>query len=1182
MLPNNVKSKIIFFAVKRNLRNSKLFVNNLIISAYLLILGTISYSASAQSGVNGNMGKSLSKKPIYAANSVLASGNWVKIAVTQNGIYRIDFALLRNMGINTDQIDPRNLKLYGIGAGMLPQENSKARIDDLQEMAILVQGETDGKFNPGDFIAFYGESQINQWDFNPSTKIYNYNSNLYSDTTYYFLTVANTAGKRIAKRSGPSNADTTISTYTHLYLYNNEKVNLTKSGKIWLGEEFDRVTQQSFNISIPNLVNGSPVRLRSSVTARSFFSSTFSVNVNGAALLTQNCGIVQPGYEAPYTCGLVINTANFVAPSSNFTLNYTYNKPAAGSIGWLDFIEVQAKAELRNNNGNFIFKDGERIGAGKTAAYQIASNRTLNVLDVTSPLQPIQIEGSFANNIYSFNCETDSLKTFAVYDGSNFLQINGWQTIANQNLHALPIPDGFIISHPSFLTEAKRLAEHHTKTQGLTILVVNTQEIYNEFSGGAQDLCAIRDFLRMFYKRAGSAANAPKYALLFGRASYDYKYRQNPNTNFVPTFESIESFSPTVSYCSDDFLGLLEDNEGRWDIGLDNDETLDIGLGRLIVTNNQEATDLVNKIISYTSAEAFGNWRNKVVFTADDGDGGLHINQADALANNILNKYPEYNIEKIYLDAYQLESTAGGARYPEAQKAFNNSIENGCLIFNYTGHGGEVGLTAERVMGIDDVNSWTNGLKEKGVKLPMFLTATCEFSRFDDPGRYSAGELVLLNPIGGGIALFTTVRLVYSGQNLALNNAFYRHVGFDSVSQLNPPRLGDIIRETKNDYSDKNTRNFVLLGDPFVKLAYPNFEVKTTQINGTPIANFNDTLKALEKFDIKGEVQGKNGIKLSTFNGVIYPVVYDKFANYETLGNNAPDNYKIPFVMQNSVLYRGKASVTNGEFTFSFVVPKDIAYQYGKGKISYYGTNNITDANGFSNTILIGGTGANLAQDVKGPEIKLFLNDEKFVNGGLTSKNSKLIVKLFDENGINTTGNGIGRDLSFVLNENLSQSTIVNDFYQATLNSYQSGEVSYELKDLPAGKHTLRFKAFDTYNNPSEASLEFEVKSDDKPAISNLLNYPNPFSTFTTFHFDHNQRGGQIQVLLQIFTITGKLIKTMRFEDMASGTHFDAFTWDGKDEFGDKLANGVYIYKVKLKTEGQPATETTQKLFILN
>jgi hypothetical protein len=1182
MLPNNVKSKIIFFAVIRNLRPSKLFVNYLVINIYLLILGAIALPALAQSGAKSASIKPLLKKPIYAANSVLANGNWIKIAVTQNGIYRIDFALLRNMGINTDQIDPRNIKLYGIGAGMLPQENSKARIDDLQEMAILVQGETDGKFNPGDFIAFYGESQINQWDFNPSTKIYNFKTNLYSDTTYYFLTVANNAGKRIAKRNGPSSADTTISTYTHLYVYNNEKVNLTKSGKIWLGEEFDKVTQQSFNVSIPNLVNGSPVRIRSSVTARSFFTSTFSVNINGSAILTQNCGIVQPGYEAPYTCGLVVNTANFIAPSANFTLNYTYNKPAAGSIGWLDFIEVQAKAELRNNNGNFIFKDGERIGAGKTARYQIASNRSLNVLDVTAPLQPIQIEGSFSNNNYTINCETDSLKTFAVYDGSNFLQINGWQTIANQNLHALAIPDGFIISHPSFLTEAKRLAEHHTKTQGLTIAVINTQDIYNEFSGGAQDLCAIRDFLRMFYNRAGSAANAPKYALLFGRASYDYKYRQNPNTNFVPTFESLESFSPTISYCSDDFLGLLEDNEGRWDIGLDNDETLDIGLGRLIVTNNQEATDLVNKIISYTSAEAFGNWRNKVVFSADDGDGGLHINQADALANNILNKYPEYNVEKIYLDAYQLESTAGGARYPEAQKAINNSIENGCLIFNYTGHGGEVGLTAERVMGIDDVNKWTNGLKEKGIKLPMFLTATCEFSRFDDPGRFSAGELVLLNPVGGSIALFTTVRLVYSGQNLALNNAFYRHVGFDSASQLNPPRLGDIIKETKNDYSDKNTRNFVLLGDPFVKLAYPNFEVKTTQINGTPIANFNDTLKALEKFDIKGEVRGKNGVKLSSFNGVIYPVVYDKFANYETLGNNAPDNYKIPFVMQNSVLYRGKASVTNGDFTFSFVVPKDIAYQFGKGKISYYSADNLTDANGFSNTILIGGTGANLAQDVKGPEIKLFLNDEKFVNGGLTSKNSKLIVKLFDENGINTTGNGIGRDLSFVLNENLSQSTIVNDFYQATLNSYQSGEVSYEIKDLPAGKHTLRFKAFDTYNNPSEASLEFEVKSDDKPAIANLLNYPNPFSTFTTFHFDHNQRGGQIQVLLQIFTITGKLVKTIRYDDIASGTHFDAFTWDGKDEYGDKLANGAYIYKVKLKTEGQPIAESIQKLFILN
>ncbi len=1166
-------------------QNLDTFFNKYLAFSFLLLL--TSFAIDAQIPTNNYPNTLAKKKPTFTLNSVLATGNWFKIATTQNGIYRIDQTLLKSMGFNVDQLDPRNLKLYGIGAGMLPTPNNKSRIDDLQEIAIIVQGESDGRLNPGDFLAFYGESQINQWNFDANTNQYSFNSNLYCDTTYYFLTLSNSPGKRVVKGNSPNNTDTTISTYNYLQVYNNDLSNLGKSGKVWVGEEFDRVTQQSFNVSIPNWVVGSSVSMKSSVTARSFFPSTFDIKLGPTNLLTQNCREVSPGYEAPYTCGLIINTTNFIPPAANFTLSYVYNKPASGSVGWLDFFEIQAKATLRNTNGNFVFKDASHLGIGNTAKYAVGSNRNLTVWDVTNPLQAFLLEGSLVASEFVFNSFTDSLKTFAVFDGSNFLQIAGWQSLANQNLHALNIPDGFIITHPAFTKEAFRLAAHHNKLQGLNIHVVNIQEIYNEFSGGAQDISAIRDFLRMFYLRANSPAQAPKYALLFGRASYDYKYRQKPNTNYIPTFESWESFSPTSSYCSDDYFGFLEDTEGLWDQAIDLwpnqgvKESLDIGIGRLIVTNEEEASNLVNKIISYTSIEAYGNWRNKIVFSADDGDGSSHIGQADALASNLINKYPEYNIEKIFLDAYKLESTAGGARYPDAKKAINNSIENGCLIFNYTGHGGEVGLTAERVMGIEDVTSWTNGKTENGVKLPMFLTATCEFSRFDDPSRYSAGELVLLNPIGGAIALFTTVRLVFSGQNLALNNAFYKHVGFDSLSQINPPRLGDIIRNTKNEYNDKNTRNFALLGDPFIKLSYPKMNVKTTQINNMPITQFKDTLKALEKFEVKGEVSGLNGEKLSNFNGVVYPVVFDKFTQYQTLGNTSSNN-KVPFVMQNNVLYRGKASVTNGEFTFNFIVPKDIAYEYGFGKISYYASTSNTDASGFTNTILIGGTSGKVETDNIGPEIKLYLNNTNFVNGGLTSQNAKLIVKLFDQNGINTTGKGIGRDLSFHLNENLTQSVVVNDYYQATLNSYQSGEVMYELKDLPPGKHTLKFKAFDTYNNASEASVEFEVKSNDKAAIANLLNYPNPFTTKTTFHFDHNLRGENMQVLLQIFTVNGKLVRTFREEIITEGSHFEQFVWDGTDEFGDRLANGVYLYKVKIKAEGQPIAEKIEKLLLLN
>jgi hypothetical protein len=484
-------------------------------------------------------------------------------------------------------------------------------------------------------------------------------------------------------------------------------------------------------------------------------------------------------------------------------------------------------------------------------------------------------------------------------------------------------------------------------------------------------------------------------------------------------------------------------------------------------------------------------------------------------------------------------------------------------------------------MGVDDINKWTNGLKENGVKLPLFLTATCEFSRFDDPSRVSAGEMVLLNPIGGGIGLFTTVRLVYSGQNKLLNEKFYEQVGFDSVAQLAPPRLGDVARGAKNAYTDVNTRNFILLGDPFLMLAYGKYNVKTTQINEVPLAQFQDTLKALKKFEIKGIVTNLSGQTINNFNGTIYPIVFDKFANYKTMGNT-PNSPPMPFSMQNNVLYRGKATVSNGQFTFSFVVPKDIAYEYGFGKISYYAHDATTDANGYTNTILIGGTADSAAADNKGPEIKLFLNDDKFVNGGITNENPRLIARLFDENGINTTGRGIGRDLIYVINNNQTQATVVNDFYQATLNSFQSGEVNVPISNLPAGKHQLKFRAYDVYNNVSESTLDFEVKTASKPSIERLLNYPNPFNNFTTFHFDHNLNGQEMNVMIQIFTVNGKLVKSLFAQQSGLGTHFDLLTWDGKDDYGDKLANGVYIYKCKLSSAGNKTVEKIEKLVILN
>lgn len=1112
-----------------------------------------------------------------AANSVLAKGDWYKISTTQNGIHRIDYNGLKSMGINPDAIDPRNIKFHGNGAGILPTPNSSFRYDDLHEVAIQIKGEEDGKFNPGDYILFYGESQFDQWAFNKQSGTYSHQYNFYSDTTYYFLTISDNPGKRISKVVSEANSNQESNSYDYSYLYEVDKINLTKSGKVWLGEEFDRVPSQSFNLSIPNLITTEPVRMVSSATSRSIVPSSFIVSINGAQVLTHNMGAITGGYDKPFASGLNYVASEFTLNNQSLTVNYSYNKPASGSIGWLDFFELVSRVNLKNSSGNFVFKDKRSVGLGAKTKFNINSSRSLNVWDISNAVDPFEIEGNFTANNYSFICSTDSLRRFAVIDGSNFLQAKFVGKIANQNLHALTPAHGIIISYPDFLEQAESLANYHKEKDGLEIHVVNIQNIYNEFSSGSQDLTALRDFLKLFYEKSLTSSIKFSDVLLMGRASYDYKYRIKVNSNFIPAFQSFESYDPTSSYCSDDYICFLDENEGNWDRDGDPGELMDIGLGRLPVSNATEAAEMLDKIKAYSNGAAFGDWRNKMVFMADDEDFNAHQNQSNSLANSVGIRFPEYNIQKIFLDAYPREITAGGARYPDANKAMNNAIDKGCLIFNYTGHGGEVGLTAERVMGVEDINSWTNKSR-----LPLFVTATCEFSRFDDPGRVSAGEMVLLNPNGGGIGLFTTVRLVYSGQNEILNSRFFENVGLDSVSQLNPPRLGDVLMKTKNSYLDKNTRNFTFLGDPFLTMSYPRNEIIATEINGIPIAQFNDTIKALEKVTISGKLIDKSGNLMTNFEGEIFPTIFDKTETYKTLVNNPEQSNPMEFKMQNNVLYRGKASVNKGAYTFTFIVPKDISYQNGFGKFSAYASNGTTDASGYSNLITIGGTSDSISSDKIGPELKLFMNDEKFVNGGLTDENPTFFAKLFDENGINTTGRGIGRDLTLVLNNENSKAIVVNDYYQATINTYQSGEVRYKFKNLPVGKHTLRFRAYDAYNNPSESNLDFEIKPAGNPAIQHVLNYPNPFTRSTVFHFDHNQAGQEISVSIQIFTVNGQLIKTLDYSGFAEGNHFSELTWNANDEYGDRIANGVYIYKVKLKVSGQKPIEQFQKLVVLN
>ncbi len=569
-----------------------------------------------------------------------------------------------------------------------------------------------------------------------------------------------------------------------------------------------------------------------------------------------------------------------------------------------------------------------------------------------------------------------------------------------------------------------------------------------------------------------------------------------------------------------------------------------------------------------------GDWRNTLCFIGDDEDFNTHMTQADALAKSVEQKRPGFIIAKIYLDAYQQVITSSGQRYPDVNEAINQRINKGALIINYTGHGGENGLAHERILEINDIMSWDN--KDK---YPLFITATCEFSRFDDWEHTSAGEYVLLNPEGGGVALLSTTRLVYSGPNHALNEQFY-NFAFEKNDDQQYLRLGDIIRLTKNNSgAGINRRSFALLGDPAVILNYPKYKISATAINGIPVTEDSDTLKALEKVTVSGIIEDDGGNVFTSYTGTLYPTVFDKVSVITTLANDG--GIPFTFSIRNRVLYKGKASITNGVFNFDFIVPKDISYNYGPGKISFYGNDISTDANGSFDGVIIGGSSDSISGDNDGPVMRIFMNDDKFVFGGTTDENPRILVYISDSSGINTVGTGIGHDLTAILDDKTVNPIVLNDYYEADKDSYQSGKITYQLKKLEVGAHKLTVKVWDVHNNSSEDFTEFIVAPSEDIIIKNLLNYPNPFTTSTSFYFEHNQPSAELDVLIQVFTVSGKLVKTIESQVTATGYRCGPFVWDGLDDFGSRIGRGVYIYRLKVRTNSGKTIEKFEKLVIL-
>lgn len=1155
----------------------------------------VSFSYSFQNSVlNRNINQNVVQS---ISNSVLASGNWHRFYVEKSGVYKITKSFLQSLGFNVS-VDPRNIKIYGNGGRMLPLNNSIPYPDDLAENAIQFVGQEDGVFDNSDYILFYAEG-VDTWNTESLTSV-----NLFADKSYFYITSGGgNLGKRIEPAIQPINTPSiSFSQFDDILYHEKDLVNAGKVGRRWFGEQFNIDELQNFDFSIPNIDITVPIQIKVNTASKSFGTSSFNIKANSTDLgtlvfpqLTSGSGI--EGYES------ALNTV-FNATSSAISIALTYNNGGVpSSNGYLDFIRLKVKRNLTGFSKQFFFYNDleeTNIGVGE---YKITNATSISqVWDVTDRFNVASYENTSGAN-FNFKVNLGTAKKYVAIDLSDtFAPLRESSAIVvNQNLKGSIFKDAqgnfqdidYLILTPEFLSaQAERLADFHRSNSGLVVRVVSLEKIYNEFSSGKQDIAAIRNLIKYVYWNASAPDKRVKYVNLFGDASYDYKNRLFNNTNIVPVFHgfnplasetnNVSNFSLYSTFMSDDFFGLMDDGEGQM---LGSFDGIDIAVGRMLVASVSQAKEMVDKVIEYHDEKSYGRWRNNYVIYSDDADNSTDATLQfglDNLANTLTAQKPFVNVKKIHADSYLQQVAAGGERYPEAKKDFLDALALGALVFNYFGHGNEESLARERLFEKLDAQNLTNRYR-----YPLFITITCEFTRFDDPNRFTGGEYMFWNKSGGAIGLIATTRQIGVTTGFIMNNLLSEDLY--AFGSNNYPSIAEALRLTKLSTGSDNRRVVFYIGDPALKLAIPKPKIVLTKVNDVPTNQPLPVLQALSLTKITGEVRDENDVLFSGYNGDLAVQIFDKDINRATLGNNGVTDSNGLIVMNFTTLgetvFRGNASVVNGQFEFSFVVPQDIRIPVGNGKISFYAKRdapNLDNQTGYDRSIQIGGVNANPVTDTNPPTVRLHMNDEGFVSGGITNCSPILLAFLTDENGINTAS-GIGHDIVAILDGDESNPYVLNEYYETENDDYTRGYVRFPFRDLAPGMHTILFKAWDVYNNIITTEIQFNaICSSEGLQLEKVLNYPNPFVSYTEFWFTHNMPFEPLDIQVQILTVSGKLVKTINQQVTTEGFLCREITWDGRDDFGDKLGKGVYVYKIKVRsTTTGKSVEKYEKLVIL-
>lgn len=1109
--------------------------------------------------------------------SVLHSGKWAKMSVEKSGVYKISFDLLKKFGFDPNQTDPSKIKIYGYGGGMLPQLVSQNRPYDLVENAIQVVGQDDDRFDKSDFILFYAEGpDLSRFDL--KSQSFYHQTNLYSKLNYYFITVAEDDGRRVETSADLGGNSVSINEFDDYGFYEKEDMNDLHSGRDWYGDRFGITTSELvLNFPIDGIIPSTPIKIVSDVMGQSYTNSSFNVYFNDVLIAEQkfipipNARYGLKGIDVRDT--LVYSSSELAANTrTTQTLKYVFNKGVGATEAYLDYILFSFKRTLALYGHQTQFQSSKSLENATSKFNVERASQDISIWDITDPASPKSQDFVLANSVASFVTSTTSLKRFVAFDNTfeapSFVGI-----VSNQDLHSLPSANLIIITHPTFLSEAMRLKSHRESVSGFSVHVVTTEQVFNEFSSGRQDITAIRDFVKL---NSSHTPGVLKSLLLFGKGSYDYKDKIPGNTNFVPTYESRNSLHPLLTYSSDDYFGFLEGNEGPWSEESSGNHTIDIGIGRLPVITIEEAMNVVDKLIAYdTDKEMMGSWRKKIVFVADDGNSvdqfdTVHQWQADQLSKFIEGINPGIDSRRLFIGTYEKTVKPNGETIPELTDEISRSIDLGALVVNYTGHGSVRQWADEKIFSDVEIRELKNE------RYPLLVTATCEFGRNDNPREISSAELLVKQKAGGAIGIITTARDVNASTNFNLNRAFYETL----FTKENGKHLtlGEVFRRTKNNStSGVANRNFILLGDPSMTLALPPL---TVEISSIKTVNGSDTLKALSEVVASGRITNATGETVPDFNGIVEVTLFDKQKSFTTIGNNDP---AFEYKEWSNALFRGKAKVNNGMFTIQFMLPTNMARNVDAGRISLYASDPTLsiDAVGSYTEFKVGELEADVVSEVIPPSIRLFMGDTTFVNGGITTPDTYLIANIVDNSGINISGFASDNNLIGFLDDG-AEGFVLNDYFVANVGDPTSGWLVYPVRSLLPGRHTITVKAWDIYNNGSEATIDFIVTDGEGLVIESFGNYPNPFLENTTLFFTHNRSGDDLQAQVFIQNATGELVQHYQIDLPESGYHVDVMQL-GAANNDKKLSAGLYLARLVVRslTNGSKNEQVT-KLIILN